>query len=54
MPEISHMKTTMDGPASRHGQFGETPADDSSVDEDAEEHGRNHTEDYKPDSHGNP
>ena len=34
MPETTTMRTTMDGPASRHSQFGPNPVDDSDQDDD--------------------
>ena len=34
MPETATMRTTMDGPASRHSQFGPNPAEDTDEDED--------------------
>ena len=37
MPETATMRTTMDGPASRHSQFGPNPAEDTDEDEDKDE-----------------
>jgi hypothetical protein len=34
MPETATMRTAMDGPASRHGQFVPSPAEDTDEDED--------------------
>ena len=42
MPEISKMITTMDGPASRHSQFGNPPADSSSEEGDEDQHTEDH------------
>ena len=37
MPETETMRTTMDGPASRHSQFGPNPEEDSDGDEDVDD-----------------
>ena len=34
LPEMATMRTTMDGPASRHSQFGPNPTEDADEDED--------------------